>query len=896
MRKELSNIEKIDLYLTNQLEQTQKAEFEEALKQNTALEEQVTEHQLVLQAIKRSQLKKEILAIANGTRFWNFWTKLGLGFSFIGILILAITLLPNEKPNNIVKESKSVIEKTNPNQVISTPDITSDSINQQDSSSTAFPKSNFTKVLQKNKRHNSHTSYKEDTECGGLKTFVVPNKQLFKVQASTGKTIEGEQGTLIIIPPNAFIDKKGNNITGTVDFELVEALTLEDMILYNLTTTSNGKQLETGGMFYMNATLNGSPIAINPVAPIYTETPTDNIKKGMLAFDSEIDSSGNINWITPKPLKKYLTKIDLALLNFLPEGFANGVEEGLPYKNYKNLTNELVDSLYYTLGQDKTTEPLFDSITNNYIPKRKLGIRWGADKFIGFKKKRKVSEGKLKFNKQLSAPNGTFPTNNLMEEKKEIICGINPLSIKTIKKTEFEQTYLATKEMEERISYLHQLDNGDSLLNVYIENLGNDLYIADSIVASSLTGKNKDQFDTFYKQKLTNLKDVNNIYQQQLSAYYIKKKKQYVRELSEFKKTLAQKNQEEITRLHNLILQNKKDFQKANQPTISPRKTLTSSIGRLANKVPQRSVASVQSYPAQWASFGWKNIDKYTHLLANGYETVEIGTNIDKGFSRVFQYLNTIKTITPLMLSNNIAKANFPKKGSSAARQMNNTYCFNLTKKDGKYFWGKQHFNPYTQNKVIIETRETSLATISQELKIAGEDGAAAFNYFEEAIKQESTKKKRQAESKARLIEEQRKRDELFKIYEAKQAKLNAEIERKRQEQQTEFNFMEILKSIAFPCYKLNSNFKSKVIESPTASNTNIEKVSNNMISQNGVFNFSTIESKPEFPGGATAIMQYIANNVNYPKEAAEKEISGKVIVQFIINEEGKITTPTIIK
>jgi len=65
MRKELSNIEKIDLYLTNQLEQTQKTEFEEALKQSPGLEKQVAEHQLVLQAIKRSQLKKEILAIAN---------------------------------------------------------------------------------------------------------------------------------------------------------------------------------------------------------------------------------------------------------------------------------------------------------------------------------------------------------------------------------------------------------------------------------------------------------------------------------------------------------------------------------------------------------------------------------------------------------------------------------------------------------------------------------------------------------------------------------------------------------------------------------------------------------------------------------------------------------------
>ena len=63
----------------------------------------------------------------------------------------------------------------------------------------------------------------------------------------------------------------------------------------------------------------------------------------------------------------------------------------------------------------------------------------------------------------------------------------------------------------------------------------------------------------------------------------------------------------------------------------------------------------------------------------------------------------------------------------------------------------------------------------------------------------------------------------------------------------------------------------------------------------NDVFPLSSKISR-EFPGGATAMMQYISDNVNYPNEAKEKEISGKVIVQFIINEEGEITTPTIIK
>ncbi len=47
--------------------------------------------------------------------------------------------------------------------------------------------------------------------------------------------------------------------------------------------------------------------------------------------------------------------------------------------------------------------------------------------------------------------------------------------------------------------------------------------------------------------------------------------------------------------------------------------------------------------------------------------------------------------------------------------------------------------------------------------------------------------------------------------------------------------------------------------------------------------------SMPSFPGGDAALMRFISEHVVYPPEAAKNHIEGKVIVQFIIEETGKV-------
>lgn len=50
-----------------------------------------------------------------------------------------------------------------------------------------------------------------------------------------------------------------------------------------------------------------------------------------------------------------------------------------------------------------------------------------------------------------------------------------------------------------------------------------------------------------------------------------------------------------------------------------------------------------------------------------------------------------------------------------------------------------------------------------------------------------------------------------------------------------------------------------------------------------------TAEEAPEFPGGLDALYAYLNNNINYPRQAVEAGIGGKVFVYFVIGKDGHI-------
>lgn len=59
---------------------------------------------------------------------------------------------------------------------------------------------------------------------------------------------------------------------------------------------------------------------------------------------------------------------------------------------------------------------------------------------------------------------------------------------------------------------------------------------------------------------------------------------------------------------------------------------------------------------------------------------------------------------------------------------------------------------------------------------------------------------------------------------------------------------------------------------------------------------FSYVEEMPEFPGGQSELMKFLQTNIQYPADARAAGAEGKVFVQFIVNEDGKISDITILR
>ena len=52
---------------------------------------------------------------------------------------------------------------------------------------------------------------------------------------------------------------------------------------------------------------------------------------------------------------------------------------------------------------------------------------------------------------------------------------------------------------------------------------------------------------------------------------------------------------------------------------------------------------------------------------------------------------------------------------------------------------------------------------------------------------------------------------------------------------------------------------------------------------------FKSVEQMPQFPGGDAALMKYLNTHIQYPPMAAEENIQGKVILQFIVEKDGSV-------
>jgi TonB family protein len=56
------------------------------------------------------------------------------------------------------------------------------------------------------------------------------------------------------------------------------------------------------------------------------------------------------------------------------------------------------------------------------------------------------------------------------------------------------------------------------------------------------------------------------------------------------------------------------------------------------------------------------------------------------------------------------------------------------------------------------------------------------------------------------------------------------------------------------------------------------------------------VDKNPEFPGGTMQLLEYMRTTIKYPAQARKDTIQGRVLVSFIVNKDGSIVKPEIVK
>ena len=59
---------------------------------------------------------------------------------------------------------------------------------------------------------------------------------------------------------------------------------------------------------------------------------------------------------------------------------------------------------------------------------------------------------------------------------------------------------------------------------------------------------------------------------------------------------------------------------------------------------------------------------------------------------------------------------------------------------------------------------------------------------------------------------------------------------------------------------------------------------------------FQVVEEMPEFPGGMAECLKFIGKNIKYPTIAQENGVQGRVIIQFVVNQDGSIVDPVVMR
>jgi hypothetical protein len=572
MRKELEAIEKIERYLKNQLSEVDKEAFEKQMEQDPKLREEVNIQREIMQGIGRVVLKQQIKNAYKKYMLHKALIKIGLITATVVCVGLAILYF------HFKNESHS-------------------------------------------KYGNEELKNQEINESANA--YQLLPSQKFTINASKDTVIETDGGITFAIPANCFLDESGKPVEGNVDFDVREALDASSIMQAGLTTMSDSKQLETAGMFYINAKKNSSPLKIDPSKSIYTEVPSIQEKRGdMQLFDGAVTNEGNINWVNPQPIENFLTPVDILSLNFYPPGYLDSLRKW----GYNEKDKRFTDSLYYSFA---------------YLFNNQEIVNEGIEHV-----ETEVSDT-IQLTEQ---PNRIFERDSFYKIK-----GINPSKIKAIWNKNFLNTLIATREFEQRLKLIHKsCDN--NLLDLYINKIGERLSHIDSMAAEQSTGEIRKGFLAFASRNEGRVK-LNSTVMKKLGEYYSMKVKAFTE--------AAAKTENEYWRKQ-MLLEHKANVKKSTHSREDIKResenlqkeydiNLTEACRQLGIKKP-KPLTGNSVYGVPITTTGWKNLDAFVlestinrttldYTDKNGkkavikYLPITISINDYKKFDRLYVYM-----------------------------------------------------------------------------------------------------------------------------------------------------------------------------------------------------------------------------------------------------------------
>lgn len=526
MRTELEQIKKIESYLNGELSEKEKAAFEERLTHEPGLMEEVELQRDLLKGIQRAALNQKVQGA--GRRFHrlrNFrnWGGGGL-LVLVAIGVLFLIARKTGGPSAL-SGLNNIPEKNQP-----------------------VPDRNI-------------------------------KPQVFSIDLSHDTVVETRGGIVLSIPEGGFLDEAGRPVTGRIELVMREALDAASILKAGLSTRSGDRLLETGGMFYINATKDGKTLKIDPAKSIYAQIPTDTIKPGMMLFSGNRLPDGTLDWVNPRPLEHFLNPVDMHLLNFYPPHYLDSVTKW----GYNAQDRRFTDSFYFSFAAmfRGGEAPLLKTDTS---------YGWPAD------------------------------------------CGIDPARVATIWSDPFQKTLIATREFEQRMPWIHRA--GGRLLDLYINHLDKDLSVIDSMAAKQVSGELKAQFLAFAARRDGKVK--NGVRQlDNLSRYYATKAKIFSDAIAKTQNEFWDR-QAELDRKYSD--RETDSLKRTGQQFIEEFKLNLKEACRQSGYKETISPPGEYIYQAEITASGWYNLDKYVMESVENRTTLNF-KNPETGRTAVIKYL-----------------------------------------------------------------------------------------------------------------------------------------------------------------------------------------------------------------------------------------------------------------